>query len=53
MERVADPTIVSALLSLVLTMRNKLHDLGQVIRSPSLLLTALIFITGSPSRSFS
>jgi hypothetical protein len=32
MERVADPTIVSALLSLVFTMRNKLHDLGQVIR---------------------
>ena len=32
MERVADPAIVSALLSLVFTMRNKLHDLGQVIR---------------------
>ena len=30
MERVADPAIVSALLSLVFTMRNKLHDLGQV-----------------------
>lgn len=32
MERVADPAIVSALLSLVTTMRNKLHDLGQVTR---------------------
>ncbi|KAF9646031.1 hypothetical protein BDM02DRAFT_3148177 [Thelephora ganbajun] len=37
MERVADPTIVSALLSLVFTMRNKLHDLGQVVpRDPFL-----------------
>lgn len=37
MERVADPTIVSALLSLVITMRNKLHDLGQVVpRDPFL-----------------
>ncbi|KAF9782829.1 hypothetical protein BJ322DRAFT_1072911 [Thelephora terrestris] len=37
MERVADPTIVSALLSLVFTMRNKLHDLGQLVpRDPFL-----------------
>jgi hypothetical protein len=49
MERVADPTIVSALLSLVLTMRNKLHDLGQVTRPSSRLLMALIFDPGSTS----
>jgi len=28
MERVGDPSVVSALLSLVVTMRNKLHALG-------------------------
>jgi len=51
MERVADPTIVSALLSLVFTMRNKLHDLGQVIRPSLQSLIVLIICAGSPSRS--
>jgi len=51
MERVTDPTIVSGLLSLVFTMRNKLHDLGQVTRPSPQFLTALIIYTGRPSRS--
>lgn len=51
MERVADPAIVSALLSLVFTMRNKLHDLGQVTRPSMQLLTTLTISIGSPSRS--
>ena len=33
MERVADPTVVAALLSLVLTARNRLNILGQVCHS--------------------
>ena len=51
MERVADPTIVSALLSLVFTMRNKLHDLGQVNRPLPQFLKTLIINAGSPPRS--
>lgn len=33
MERVADPTVVSALFSMVLSVRNKLHALGHVCRA--------------------
>lgn len=30
MERVADPTVVAALFSMILAMRNRLHAMGQV-----------------------
>lgn len=52
MERVADPTIVSALLSLVFTMRNKLHDLGQVTcPSPQFSKTLITYSSSLAIRS--